>query len=402
MGITIVLAGIGGYGKFYARPLLAEAGEHGARLVAGIDPAPEGSPFYEDFRRAGIPIYPSLESFYRADTADLAIISTAIHLHAPLTCLALAHGSYVLCEKPLCASLEDAHRMAEAERQAGKFVAIGYQWSFSAAIQALKRAILEGAFGRPVRLKTKVFWPRPVSYYHRNTWAGQIQAAEGSLVLDSPAHNATAHYLHNMLYLLGDQLSTSAAIADVQAEKYRANEIQNYDAAALRLHTRAGAEILFYTAHSVANLVNPTARYEFEKAVVEYPAGEGTAFVARFHDGSTRSFGNPFAGETNKLWQSVEAARNGVRSGGELACGIQAALPQLLCIHAAQASGEITPLPPHLVRRTDLGGEDTLVWAEGLQEAFERGYEENRLPTGLGTVPWARAGRVVEVEEARG
>ena len=37
-----------------------------------------------------------------------------------------------------------------------------------------------------------------------------VKMDDGSPVFDSPAHNATAHYLHNMLYLLGDTTTESA------------------------------------------------------------------------------------------------------------------------------------------------------------------------------------------------
>jgi len=214
--------------------LLSEGPGKGTRLVAGIDPNPERSAFYQAIRQAGIPIYPDLESFYRSGSADLVIIAAPIHLHAPLTCLALANGSNVLCEKPLCATLADARRMADTEQSSGKFVAVGFQWSFSAAIQKLKQAVLAGELGRPIRLKTKVLWPRHRSYYLRNDWAGRIKTEGGEWVLDSPAHNAAAHYLHNMFYLLGDAIPTSAWPEQVQCERWRANPIENFDTAALR------------------------------------------------------------------------------------------------------------------------------------------------------------------------
>ena len=40
-----------------------------------------------------------------------------------------------------------------------KIVAIGYQWSFSDAIQKLKADVIAGIFGKPRRLKTLVLWP---------------------------------------------------------------------------------------------------------------------------------------------------------------------------------------------------------------------------------------------------
>jgi len=78
----------------------------------------------------------------------------------------------VLCEKPVSATVQEALRMAAAEKQARGFVAIGYQWSFADAIQSLKRQILAGDLGRPRRLRTLVSWPRDAAYYARTGWAG--------------------------------------------------------------------------------------------------------------------------------------------------------------------------------------------------------------------------------------
>ncbi len=130
--VTIALVGLGGYGDIYARMLLTGAAQHGARLVAGIDPYAERTGNLEKFRQAGIPVYADLASFFGQAKADLVVISTAIHLHAPMTLQALAQGAHVLCEKPVCATLEEYEQMLEAEKRTGKFVAIGYQWSYRA------------------------------------------------------------------------------------------------------------------------------------------------------------------------------------------------------------------------------------------------------------------------------
>ncbi len=105
---------------------------------------------------------------------------------------------------------------------------------------------MEGVFGRAVRLKTITLWPRTHSHYARSRWAGRIKDDHGSWVLDSPVNNATAHYLHNMLYLLGKTTNSSARPASVEAELYRANNIENYDTGALRIKTEEGAEIFSF------------------------------------------------------------------------------------------------------------------------------------------------------------
>ena len=378
--VHIALVGIGGYGRYYVDELLRASATRQVKLVAGIDAFPERSGVLDDFRKANIPIYADLESFYCHSTADLVIIAAPIHLHAPLTCLALARGSNVLCEKPLCALLSEADQMAEAERQAEKFVAIGYQWSFTDAIQALKQDVMAGVFGLPKRLKTLVLWPRFKSYYRRNDWAGRIKISDSQWVLDSPVNNATAHYLHNMLYLLGETSQASAKPASVQAELYRANPIENYDTAALRVVTQPGIEMLMFTAHPVSVEIGPWASYEFELATIEY--GDDRVFTARFRDGRVKVYGNPEDTQANKLWQSVAA----VQSREPVACGIEAARAHTVCVNEIQKIG-IDDFPRHRVQ-IQRQEADELVWVNGLADCFLRCYHAGYLPSESGEILW--------------
>jgi predicted dehydrogenase len=370
--VSIALVGIGGYGSWYLRELLPNAGQHHACFIAGIDAFPERSPWLGRVKDAGIPVFASLDDFYRNASADLVVLSTPIHLHAPQTIQALQHGSNVLCEKPLCARLAEADQMAQAERETGKFVGIGYQWSFSDATLALKRAVLAGRFGRPLRLKTLVLWPRPLSYYGRNTWAGRICTDAGDWVYDSPVSNATAHYLHNMLYLLGESLPTSARPEKVEAKLWRANDIENYDAAAVRVTLGGEIELLMLTAHPVANEVGPLAVYEFEDAVIEY--GAERSFIVRFRDGHVENYGDPDETQYNKLWHAVDA----VRTGAPLACGIEASRPHVEIVNRLQEMAVNTFPVKQIVY--DARGEDTLVWVRGLQESFESAYANAVMP----------------------
>lgn len=397
--ISVALVGIGGYGNTYLRELLPAHAQQRIQFVAGIDPAPRNCQHLQALADAQIPIYTDLDEFYDQATADLVIITAPIHWHAPLTCLALEHGSHVLCEKPVTATIQEAYAMAEVAEAKQRVAAIGYQWSFSDAVQALKQDILSGELGRPVRLKTHVFWPRSLGYFGRSNWAGKRRADDGTWVLDSIVNNATAHYLHNMFYLLGDRRETSAWPVDVQAELYRANNIDNYDAAAIRCHTGNGVEILFYTAHCVATHRDPTVHYEFEQAVVEFTEAPERTLTARFHDGGIRNYGDPDATYYNKLWQLVDAVNDSRESRAAIpvACGIEAAMPHLVCTNGAQESmPDIIAIPTDLLRTGELRN-DTLVWVEGLQEQFEACYEQCLLPFEMPGIAWSKPGKIVNL-----
>jgi predicted dehydrogenase len=402
--VTVAMVALGGYGNTYLARLFSA--REGFRFVAGIDPNPSGCRFMDAFQERQIPIYPDLDHFYAESSADLVAIAAPIHLHRPFTEIALAHGSNVLCEKPVTATVQDARAMAEADDAAEGFVGIGYQWSFSRTMQALKADIMAGVFGKPLRLRTKVLWPRPLSYYRRNNWAAKLKASNGSWILDSPVNNATAHYLHNCFYVLGRTRETSARPVDVQAELYRANEIENYDTAALRCHTEEGVEILFYTSHAIHENIGPVLRYEFEAAVVDYEA-YGNPVLAHFSDGRVKDYGDPYADEDRKLWDAIDAARGGPRdrTGAPLACGIRAAMSHTLAVNGAQESvSEVGEFPDRHVIREPRGDSDALIWVEGLQEALETCYDQGRLPSELDAapsvdgIPWVRPGRLVDLQ----
>src|SRR5688572_6107341 len=395
--VNVALVGIAGYGEEYLTSLLRDARAAGTRLAGVVDLAPHRCLHLEELHRRGVPVHSTLEHLFDASPAiDLTMIATPIHLHALQTCIALENGANVLCEKPLAASIKDALQMAACEHASGgKFVAIGYQWSFSDAIQSLKRDIAEGLLGRPLRMKTVVFFPRGESYFSRNDWAGRVRTSSGEVVLDSPANNATAHYLHNMFYLLGDVPRTSAMPVTVQAELYRANQIDNYDTTALRASLSSGCEVLFYTTHAVHERLGPRCHFEFEHAVVEYDFMSRPRFIARFRDGRVRDYGDPNRDRTQKIWQCIAA----VRTRATVACGIEAAMAHTVAVCSAQESVNAITDFPTSARRIRLVQGTPMIGIDGLAETLGRCFEQGCLPAETGGLTWARAGSVVRCED---
>jgi len=389
----IALAGVGGYGSGYVRALLEPPPEAQVVFSAGIDPYARNSQVRELFEQAGIPIYADLEEYLNQEQVDVMVISSPIHLHATQTRLALAHGAAVMCEKPVAATLDEGLSMLAAQRESGLPVAIGYQWSFARAVQALKRDVQSGILGRPLRLKSMVLWPRRHSYYHRSPWAGRIRMPTGEWVWDSPVNNATAHYLHNMLYVLGSQRTLSDFPAQIQAELYCANEIENFDSAAMRIWTENGVEVLFYTTHSVNELIDPVMQFEFERAVVTFKAYEQPEFTATFADGEVRNYGNPYEANMEKLWRFL----TNLQDGSEPDCGILTSLGHTLCVYGIHRSvPQPTHFPPELLR-LDVENDDPLVWVAGLADGFKEAYALGVLPAELGKSSWAALGKPIDL-----
>ena len=383
--VDILLIGIGGYGGIYVNALQAPPISGAVRIRAVVDPLADKSPRWPALREAGVPRFDSLEGFLNSGgDADLAVISSPIAFHADQTCVALEAGMNVLCEKPIAARIEDARRMIAARDASGNFLEIGYQWSFSQSIQRLKRDILAGYFGAPRDFRAWVAWPRGSDYYGRNRWAGRIRDDAGRWVCDSPANNATAHFLHNMLFLLGAGMGQSATPTAVTGECYRVNPIENFDAACCRIETAENVDVFFYTAHCVRESLGPFFQCNFEKAVVT--RGADGDIRAAFADGDIVSYGNPDRNNLRKLEYCLARCR--ADGAGRTICGPEAALSQTLCIQGLQQLS-VQDLAAPYVEKKQMGHQEVLRCVPGLEDAMRQACDSGRLLSEM-NLPWTR------------
>lgn len=361
MIIRIAFIGIGGFAAVPIRALLARKRKD-ISVVGAVDPYAEASPIYQTVKEL-CPIYESEELLYRHAKPHLVVIATPIGFHAEQIRRAASYGVGVLCEKPLTGDIADLPELYSAEHKV-PFVSIGYQWSYSEAIQTLKTDILNGKFGRPTRMKTMILWPRDKKYFNRSTgWAGKRFDKSGRKISDSVANNATAHYLHNMLYLLGDERHTAARAEEVRATLLRVNDVETFDTVTARFRVK-GAEALFIASHAVKKTVDPTFEYAFEKGKVIYPDQEGC--IRAIFDNEEIIYGNPFAeGADHKIIYCIERLKDGRLPN---LCGVIAASEQVRFIDALEK------FP--LTTLTGLAKEENgCVYAEGLDDLLEECYQ---------------------------
>ncbi|MBR0407436.1 MAG: Gfo/Idh/MocA family oxidoreductase [Clostridia bacterium] len=372
----ILLISVGMYGQKY----LAEATQKdvGGDVVGVVDVAPNLEEKFPVLREKQIPVYRSLQDFYRADHADLAVISSPIHLHVPMALECLKQGSNVLCEKPLCLTEEETNRLADAAKQAGRFLAVGWQLNFDPAVLALKRDILSGRFGAPKRFRCLHAMRRGEKYYNRSNWAGKI-TVEGREVLDSPFMNACAHNFQMMTFLLGSTMETALRMASVEGELFRGNPtVENYDIAFLRFLSETGVPLCYYTAHPLKTKnLGQEGRGEFEHAVLTW--GKGQPFRVVTDTGEEIIYGKD--GDTDMM-QKLYDAVSWIRDGGKPLCAPEAGLPHLLAVRMAQT----LPVQNIAPARVDWLNEDgdRFPCVRNLEETMKQCAENWALPGELG------------------
>ncbi|MBU06708.1 MAG: hypothetical protein CME13_01870 [Gemmatimonadetes bacterium] len=129
-------------------------------VAAVVDPDLEAaSSVLEIAGIKGAQTYADTESMLRAVAPDYVIVASPVRFHAQQTIAAYEAGAHVLCEKPLCMSLEEAHAMKAAGEKAGKLFTMGLQMRQGHANQALRRFVADGGLG---------------SVYHTRAWGGHI------------------------------------------------------------------------------------------------------------------------------------------------------------------------------------------------------------------------------------
>ena len=371
--VKVLVVAINGYGHYYLKTLLDEIDCEKAVLAGVIDPDAERSPYFKAFSEFGIPIFERMNDFYLSGAkADLAVISSPPHFHVPQSILALHHGTNVLCEKPIGALVVDVESLIEKRDKSGKFVMIGYQWSYSKGIQQLKNDILDGRFGKPQRMKSLCLWPRDFAYFKRNNWAYRNYDEGGNLVMDNIFNNATSHFIHNMFFLLGDSMESSAEAFEIEAKISKSYPIETYDTGVLKAFTGTGTELLFLGSHVTEKRVDPCFRIEFEKGFVELNPGAKT-IVAKTLDRKEFEYPSP---DSDHQFRKLFIAVGNVNKRDKIICPPEAAISQTkLANEVGKLCGDSRSVSEDLIFRT----EDRL-FVSGLDDKFLSAYKDFRIP----------------------
>jgi predicted dehydrogenase len=383
--LKFALVGAGGFGAYYIDTYFHVVNKEICELVGIIDPFVSKSTNYPKIVENQIPVYDTLEQFYMNHTADLVVVSTPISLHESQCITALRNNSHVLCEKPTAATVDQAIHMQETASRYGKHLFIGFQLCFSQSILNLKKDILSGRFGKLKKLKSLVLFPRDWNYFKRNNWAGKIKGDDGQLVLDSVISNGTAHYLHNLLFLMGSEMGTSSMPEKIKGSCYRANEIESFDTCVLKAYFENAVELLYVTSHCTDETVDPCFELEFEHATVKYDKEEVDEFVAYMHNGEIVKYGNPFAKEERsvKFISTINWLRDQANNERPC-CEVETTLPFMTI-----TNGLFQFLPIYSFAEEDIVADRDLnrTYVRGLGEKLVQCYRDNKLWSEIDTVP---------------
>lgn len=280
--------------------------------------------------------------------------------------------------------------MQAAERETGKFCAVGFQNLYEPAAQALKRDLLSGRIGKLRALTCSGRWPRNTLYYTRNPWAGKLKAGE-RWVLDSPFSNALAHWLNLMTFLAGNSQTTACTPSAVTAELYRSRKIESLDSAFIKTETAEGPSLYFAVTHATEKEVMPVITIHGDQGWVKWDFARGGTQPLTFSDGKGLACENAPVRE-----RMMDDLLQRVNDPKQFICDLELASAHTLICDGAHESSAIHDVDPTQLKSVTQKESEVVVWTE-VDAALAAFVEKEKLPAELGYA-WAKAGTRFELK----
>lgn len=237
MKLKLALIGTGQIAGHHVRPeadpdaVLFPNGE--AEFVAVMDVDEERARAFA--KKYDIPrVYTDVDELLEKEKPHIVSITTPPKWHAELSIKAMEAGAWVLCEKPLCASLREFDAIQEAEARSGNYCSSVFQFRFSGASRHIKRIIEEQVAGKVLVGTCHTTWYRDSAYFAvdwRGTWASE---------LGGPTMGHGIHAMDAFLWMMGEWAEVRALSATID----RDIEVEDVSSASVRFSNGAVGNIL--------------------------------------------------------------------------------------------------------------------------------------------------------------
>lgn len=120
----------------------------------------------------------------RMPEIEMVLLALPNDLHCQVALDAAAAGKHVVCEKPLCRTLDEADRMIEACRKAGVYLFYAEELLFAPKYVRARQLADEGALGEPFLVKQWEEHDGP-----HMPWFWDVNRSGGGVLLDMGCHS---------------------------------------------------------------------------------------------------------------------------------------------------------------------------------------------------------------------
>lgn len=145
-------------------------------------------------------VYIDYKKLLERENIDLVAICTESGYHAEIAIDCMKVGKHVIVEKPMALSTEDAEKMIEVSKKNNVKLCVSHQNRFNQSIQKLRKAIIDGRFGKIIAGNARILWNRDENYYKQAAWRGTYELDGGCLM------NQCIHNIDLLQWMLGGDI----------------------------------------------------------------------------------------------------------------------------------------------------------------------------------------------------
>ncbi len=217
--VRIGFVGAGGFARYRIGNMLKVSD---AKVVAMVDPSANQIDQTRNSypQLAEVPAYSTTEAMYDDVKLDAVVIQTPHAFHAPQILEAFSHKCHVCCEKPLVATVEEAHQVIAARDKAKKVGMVSYQRHTQGEFLLIRELIGSGKYGavQMVHALLSQEWKRLTA----NTWRQKKELSCGGQLNDSGSH-----MLDILLWVTGLAPKRVSALTDHRGTEVDINSTLN-------------------------------------------------------------------------------------------------------------------------------------------------------------------------------
>lgn len=200
MAFKVIVVGLGGRGREWAREVAADPG---FELAAGVEPDEAARRrAAEDAGLGRVPVFATPgEALSRAE-CDAVVVSTPADRHVEACEAAVAAGRAVLVEKPFTTRLGEAVRLVRLAEAARAPLVVAQNYRYMRSFRTVRRLVREGALGRVGQVLCQ-YWRVP---HEMPEWLARLE--------HSVMWGMGVHHLDALRHALG------ARVTNVLAESF--------------------------------------------------------------------------------------------------------------------------------------------------------------------------------------
>jgi predicted dehydrogenase len=254
--LRVGIVGAGWMGIVHAQSWQANASR--AEIVAVADVSAARSQHLADrFTDGQAKVHPELDALLADPRVDAVDICLPHHLHTEAILAAARAGKPILCEKPVCTSLDDLKVIRDVLAETGVTFMAAHNQLFQPSLIEARRLLADGVLGRPFVIRSIEAGPNrgfrtgrpPVEMGAGESsyaWRADPSRSGGGEVLDTGWHGT-----YRLLALANDRPVEVTAMMD----RYAVSEIADEDTGLLLIRFASGiiGEIVTSWAFSLAS-----------------------------------------------------------------------------------------------------------------------------------------------------